>query len=83
MFNYIDIHKYRLEPKIVKEMKSYSMGMMFFNLGFDVILIILAGISILLIYSLLMIGVEGRAQETGMMRMVGLTKGRFMIIIAS
>ena len=41
---------------------------------FNIILFVFMVISVLLIYSLLMIGVETKTMETGIMRMVGVSK---------
>ena len=48
--------------------------MLFIGLIFDVVLIILVVVSIMLIYSLLLVSVETRTFEIGVMRLVGLTK---------
>lgn len=46
---------------------------MFIGLIFDVIIILFVIFSILLIYSLLLISVETKALDIGIMRMVGLS----------
>ena len=59
------------------------MFILFMGLLFDVIIFLFAVIAILLIYSLLMITVETKTFEIGVMRMVGVSKQGliFMIII--
>ena len=46
---------------------------MFIGLIFDVLLIIFVVVAILLVYSLLLISVETKSFEFGVMRLVGLT----------
>lgn len=54
---------------------------MFIGLIFDVLLIIFIVVSCLLIYSLLLISVETKTFEIGVMRLVGLTKGGFIGLV--
>ena len=54
---------------------------MFIGLIFDILLIIFIMVSCLLIYSLLLISVETKAFEIGVMRLVGLTKCGFISLI--
>jgi ABC-type antimicrobial peptide transport system permease subunit len=70
---------------IMKDMEGFSLGILFVHLVFDIVLVIFIIISVLLIYSLLMIGVETKTMETGIMRMVGLSKMSFvgMVILQS
>ena len=51
-------------------MESYSFAVLFIGLIFDILLLIFIAVSCLLIYSLLLISVETKAFETGVMRMV-------------
>lgn len=51
------------------------------GLIFNIIILLFVVISILLIYSLLMISVETRTFEIGVMRMVGLTKLGIVVMI--
>ena len=48
---------------------------------FDLLLIIFVIVSVLLIYSLLLISVETKTFEIGVMRLVGLTKAGFVGMI--
>lgn len=48
--------------------------MLFLGLIFDIIILLFTILSILLFYSLLMISVENKTFEFGIMRMVGLSK---------
>ena len=54
---------------------------MFIGLIFDILTIIFCVVSILLIYSLLLISVETKMFEIGVMRLVGLTKLGFIGMI--
>lgn len=58
-----------------------AIGMMFFNLIFVIVEMIFILISILLIYSLLLIRLETKTMEIGMMRMVGLSKSGIVLMI--
>ena len=55
--------------------------MLFLGLIFDLLLIIFVIVSVLLIYSLLLISVETKTFEIGVMRLVGLTKAGFVGMI--
>ena len=59
---------------ILDEMKTYSQAVLFLGLIFDIIILLFVIIAILLIYSLLMISVETKTLEMGIIRMVGLSK---------
>jgi len=62
-------------------MQSYSFAVLFIGLIFNVLLLIFIVIACLLIYSLLLISVETKTYEIGVMRLVGLTKGGFVGMI--
>ena len=66
-------------------MEIYSTAILFLGLIFDVIILLFIIVSVLLIYSLLMISVETKTFEIGVMRMIGLSKSGliFMILIQS
>lgn len=66
---------------LLSKMKLYSLAVMFIGLIFMVLLLIFIVISCLLIYSLLLISVETKAFEVGVMRLVGLTKCSFVAMI--
>ena len=61
-------------PHLLQQLEPYSYVVMFIGLIFDVLMIIFVVVSILLIYSLLIISVETKMFEIGVMRLVGLTK---------
>ena len=62
-------------------MEPYSYAVMFIGLIFDILMIIFIVVSILLIYSLLLISVETKTFEIGVMRLIGLTKAGFIGMI--
>jgi ABC-type antimicrobial peptide transport system permease subunit len=66
-------------------MQIFSSAILFLGLIFDIIVLLFVILSILLIYSLLMVSVETKTFEFGVMRMVGLDKRGIiqMIIIQS
>lgn len=66
---------------LLSEMETYNVAILLFNLIFRVVISIFILISILLIYSLLMIGVESKTHETGIMRMIGVSKVGLVLMI--
>lgn len=67
---------------ILGEMQTFNYSILFLGLVFNVILLVFIVISVLLIYSLLMIGVETKTMETGIMRMVGTNKLGLVSMVA-
>lgn len=63
-------------------MEIFNLSILFLGLVFNVILLVFIVISVLLIYSLLMIGVETKAMETGIMRMMGTNKRGLVMMVA-
>ena len=66
---------------LLGQMQKLSYAVLFIGLIFDILLIMFIIVSILLIYSLLMISVETKAFEIGVMRLVGLSKSGFVAMI--
>ena len=66
---------------LLRSMQTYSYAVLFIGLIFDVLLLIFVIVSCLLIYSLLLISVETKTFEIGVMRLVGLTKCGFISMI--
>jgi ABC-type antimicrobial peptide transport system permease subunit len=64
----------KMNLDLLKQMEKFSQAILFLGLVFDIILLLFVILSILLIYSLLMISVEAKTFEFGIMRMVGLSK---------
>ena len=66
---------------ILEEMVVYSQATLFLGLIFDIILLLFVIISVLLIYSLLMISVETKTFQIGVIRMVGLSKSGIITMV--
>lgn len=62
-------------------MHSSESSILFIGLIFDILLIMFVVVAVLLIYSLLMISIETKTHETGIMRLVGLSKRGFVAMI--
>ena len=62
-------------------MVLYDYALLFIGLIFDILLIIFIVVAVLLIYSLLLISVETKTFDFGVMRLVGLTKLGFISLI--
>lgn len=75
----------RASMTLLEIMKLSSAASLLIGLLFGIIVILFVVISILLIYSLLMISVETKTFENGVLRMLGLSKVNciFMILIQS
>jgi hypothetical protein len=59
----------KMELSLLGDMEEYGQAMLFLGLIFDVIILLFTILSILLFYSLLMISVESKTFEFGIMRM--------------
>jgi len=70
-----------MQLDVLSEMQTYSYAIMFLGLIFDIIILLLAVLSVLLIYSLLMISVESKSFEFGVMRMVGLSSSGIIVML--
>ena len=66
---------------LLSQMQLYSVGILMIGLIFDIMLIMFIIISVLLIYSLLMITIETKTFDTGVMRLLGLSGGGFVALI--
>ena len=62
-------------------MQTYSFSVMFIGLIFNILLLIFVVVACLLIYSLLLISVETKTFEIGVMRLIGLSKFGFVGMI--
>jgi ABC-type antimicrobial peptide transport system permease subunit len=62
-------------------MQILSYAILLLGLIFDIVLILLVIVSILLVYSLLMITVEHKTFESGIMRLIGLSKSGYVASI--
>jgi hypothetical protein len=59
---------------VLEDMKTYSKMLILLSLVFSVVTILFVTISTLLVYSLLMISMETKTFENGVMRLSGLSK---------
>ena len=69
------------QSELLKAMQTFSYGILFIGLVFNILLIIFVIISVLLIYSLLMITTETKTFDTGVMRLLGLTSKGFVAMV--
>ena len=66
---------------LLSQMQIYSYGILMIGLIFDIMLIMFVTISVLLIYSLLMITIETKTFDIGVMRLTGLSSGGFIAMV--
>lgn len=66
---------------ILENLQVYSVFSLFLNLILNIIIITMLGLSILLVYSLLMVNVETKTFEMGMFRMLGSTRVRIVQLL--
>lgn len=74
IINDLGFHPVTSSLFILKEMQKYNLSILLFSLIFQIVILIFITISVLLIYSLLLVGVETKTMESGIMRMVGASK---------
>ena len=70
-----------VEAMVLTDIRQYSISVSFLGLVFDLVTLVFAIISILLIYSLLMIMIETRTFEIGVMRMQGFKKKNLIVMV--
>ena len=66
---------------LLATLNIYSFALLFIGLVFNILLIMFVIISVLLIYSLLMITTETKTFDTGIMRLLGLSSSGFVAMI--
>ena len=66
---------------ILKEMENLNIVILLVNLVFDIVIFMFILISVVLIYSLLMSGVETKTMESGIMRITGLSKRGLILMV--
>lgn len=74
LVNALGFYPVRLDLDLLDQVEYYSDAILFLGLIFDIVILLFVGLSVLLIYSLLMISVESKTHEFGVMRMQGLNK---------
>ena len=70
-----------VEYELLEKMKETEAPLLFIGLIFNILLLIFIVVSVLLIYSLLLISVETKTFEIGVMRLMGLSKAGFIALI--
>lgn len=71
----------KIELPVLGMMQNFSQAILMLGLIFDIIILLFIILSVLLIYSLLMISVEAKTFEFGVMRMTGLSKSGIVTMI--
>ena len=79
--NGLGLYEISTDLTLLHEMELFSNDVMFIGLIFSVLLLIFIVVSCLLIYSLLLISVETKTHEIGVMRLTGLTKCGFIGLV--
>ena len=77
----LGFYNVRSNPALVQALVPYDYAVLFIGLIFDILLIIFVVVAVLLVYALLMIQVETKTFEIGVMRLLGLTKQGFVAMI--
>lgn len=70
-----------LEAMILQDFKVANLSVIFLQLVFNLVMLLLFTISVLLIYSLLMLSVESKSFDLGVMRMVGFSRSNVILLI--
>ena len=70
-----------VEYELLEKMKETEAPLLFIGLVFNILLLIFIVVSVLLIYSLLLISVETKTFEIGVMRLMGLSKAGFVALV--
>ncbi len=63
-----------MDLPILEQLKILSLGSVFFGIILSLVVVLLAVLSIMLIYALLMVSIESKTFEIGVMRMIGVSK---------
>ena len=69
IYNHLGFYEIGSNLDLLRAMQVFSYAVMFIGLIFDVLLLIFVTVSCLLIYSLLLISVETKTFEIGVMRL--------------
>ena len=69
--------------ELVNKMRVYNIGILLLDLIFNIVIILFVAISILLIYSLLMITTQTKTFDIGVMRLIGLSSYGFLGMITT
>ena len=71
----------RVVNSVIDEVAEFSKYVMFIGIIFDLVVALLVIISVMLIYSLLVIHVETKTFHIGVQRMVGLTRRGLILMV--
>ena len=71
----------RVVNSVIDEVAKFSRYVMFIGIIFDLVVALLVIISVMLIYSLLVINVETKTFHIGVQRMVGLTRRGLILMV--
>ena len=77
----LGFYQFNQRQDLLEKMYTTAASILFIGLIFDILLIMFVVVAVLLIYSLLMISVETKTHEIGIMRLVGLSKRGFVGMI--
>lgn len=72
---------YKIKYPILDEIKPLNLGAIFLNLILNIVILVLFGLSIILIYSLILVTTETSTFELGILRLIGLNKTSIVTII--
>lgn len=72
---------FHIDMPVLAVMEGFSNAILMLGLIFDMIILLFMVVSVLLIYSLLMISIEAKTFEFGVMRMTGLSKSGIVMMI--
>ena len=75
------LYPVRASTSLVSSMAHYNFAVLFIGLVFSIVIILFVVISVLLIYSLLMITIETKTFDIGIMRLVGLSSSGFVTMV--
>lgn len=75
----LGFYSIRVDLGLIDEVGEYSRYVMFVGIIFDLVVALLVIISVLLIYSLLVINIETKTFHIGVQRMIGLTRRGLII----
>ena len=77
----IGFYDINAQYELLDKMKTTEAPLLFIGLIFNVMLLIFILVSVLLIYSLLLISVETKTFEIGVMRLLGLSRAGFIALV--
>jgi hypothetical protein len=77
----LGFYSIKLDLDLLGDLEIFSRAIMFLSLVFDIVIMLFVVLSILLIYSLLMISVESKTFEFGVMRMQGLSNSGIVSMV--